>query len=84
MFRFKLIELALPALDVNGSIPENILELRIEKIEKLKIPDGWGPSDCSIYVTYNFPFPHEAHQIGRTPTIKGTINIGNKINYYNY
>lgn len=62
--------------DLNRQIPENILELRIKKIQNLKLPDGWSPNDCSIYVTYNFPFPHETHQTGRTGIVKGTDNPG--------
>lgn len=76
IFRFKLIDINLPTFDFNTQIPENILELRIKKIENLKLPDGWGPNDCSLYVTYNFPFPHDAHQTGRTATAKGTNSPG--------
>ncbi|KAI1726010.1 coiled-coil and C2 domain-containing protein 1A [Ditylenchus destructor] len=72
--QYQLLDISIPILDSNTSIPENALELKIKNIEKLKLPDGWTPPDCAIFVTYNFPFPHENHQLGRTSTVKGTDN----------
>ncbi|KAI1732510.1 coiled-coil and C2 domain-containing protein 1A [Ditylenchus destructor] len=72
--QYQLLDISIPVLDSNASIPENVLELKIKNIEKLKLPEGWTPPDCAIFVTYNFPFPHENHQLGRTSTVKGTNN----------
>lgn len=73
---FKMTELKLPNLEVNPGISPDVLELRITKIENLKLPDGWKPSDGATFVTYDFPFPHEAHQKGKTAVISGTDNPG--------
>ncbi|KAL3093100.1 hypothetical protein niasHT_022550 [Heterodera trifolii] len=69
---FKLPELSLPIIQLNSSISDDKLMLRIKKVEHLKLPEGWKPSDCALYVFFKFPFPHGTHQTGRTPTIKGT------------
>ncbi|VDN19264.1 unnamed protein product [Gongylonema pulchrum] len=33
---------------------------------------GWKPSHGYLYVKYNFSFPHDAHQIGKTKVIDAT------------
>uniref|UniRef100_A0A914I820 C2 domain-containing protein n=1 Tax=Globodera rostochiensis TaxID=31243 RepID=A0A914I820_GLORO len=71
---FKLFDLSLPVIELNSSIPDDKLELKIRKVEHLKLPEGWKPSDCALYVFYKFPFPHGNHQTGRTSTVKGTIS----------
>ncbi|CAD5210901.1 unnamed protein product [Bursaphelenchus xylophilus] len=69
---FKVTEVRLPVLEANLDVPADILELKITKIESLKLPDGWKDSDASTFVSYDFPFPHEAHQKGKTAIVYGT------------
>jgi hypothetical protein len=70
------VEQHLPALEKHSEIPEDVLQLKILSINKLKMAEGWKPKDCSIYVTYDFPFPHDKHQTGRTQIVSGTDNPG--------
>uniref|UniRef100_A0A915CQA7 DM14 domain-containing protein n=1 Tax=Ditylenchus dipsaci TaxID=166011 RepID=A0A915CQA7_9BILA len=44
--KFKLVEVTLPVLELNPDIPDANLDLKITKIEKMKLPDGWTPPDC--------------------------------------
>uniref|UniRef100_A0A914DIC7 C2 domain-containing protein n=1 Tax=Acrobeloides nanus TaxID=290746 RepID=A0A914DIC7_9BILA len=74
MPKYAIVEQHLPALEKHSEIPEDVLQLKILSINKLKMAEGWKPKDCSIYVTYDFPFPHEKHQTGRTQTVSGTDN----------
>ncbi|CAD5207767.1 unnamed protein product [Bursaphelenchus okinawaensis] len=70
---FKATEMRLPFLEANLDVPTDVLELKIDRIESLKLPDGWKESDASTFVTYEFPFPHDARQKGKTATVYGTI-----------
>lgn len=57
-------------------MPADVLELKIVSISNLKMPEGWKSVDAQTYVCYEFPFPHEAHQTGRTQIIYKTDNPG--------
>ena len=45
---------------------------------------GWQPADCYLFVSYEFPFPRESHQTGKSSVVKGTNNpgFGNLIFYF--
>lgn len=71
----------MPTLELNPGIPADVLELKILSISNLKMPDGWKASDGATFVTYEFPFPHDAHQIGRSQIVYKTDNPGKLINF---
>lgn len=48
------------------------LELNIVRGLLLKLPAGYEPKDADIFVKYEFGFPKEAPQTGKTASIKGT------------
>lgn len=73
--KFKLVELNLPVAERNEEVPENIVEMRVLSIESLQLPAGWQPHHLAIFVTYNFPYPREQHQEGRTETAKGSVDM---------
>lgn len=72
LLRFQIVQKQLVVVDHNVELASDALELQILRVVKLKLPDGWRPSDCALYATYKFQFPHDAHQTGRTQTIRGT------------
>lgn len=61
-----------PSVDVCPEINEDHLELRIMRVLNVKMPSGWKPSDGNIFVRYEFTFPHDSHQNGKTKIIYGT------------
>ena len=40
------------------------------------VSSGWKPSDGNIFVRYEFAFPHDEHQSGKTKVIAGTTSPG--------
>ncbi|KAI6234338.1 C2 domain-containing protein [Aphelenchoides fujianensis] len=68
----KIHQINLPALEINPGLSADVLEVKIKSIANLKLPDGWKPTDAYTFVTYEFPFPHDSHQTGKTKTITGT------------
>lgn len=60
-------------------MPADVLELKIVSISNLRMPEGWKVSDAQTFVSYEFPFPHDAHQTGRSQIIYKTDNPGEKI-----
>uniref|UniRef100_A0A915BT43 C2 domain-containing protein n=1 Tax=Parascaris univalens TaxID=6257 RepID=A0A915BT43_PARUN len=61
-----------PSVDVCADINEEHLELQIVRVVNAKLPSGWQPSDGNIFVKYEFAFPHESHQSGKTKLVAGT------------
>uniref|UniRef100_A0A9J2PQA3 C2 domain-containing protein n=1 Tax=Ascaris lumbricoides TaxID=6252 RepID=A0A9J2PQA3_ASCLU len=61
-----------PSVDVCADINEDHLELQIVRVVNAKLPSGWQPSDGNIFVKYEFAFPHESHQSGKTKLVAGT------------
>ncbi|VDM47899.1 unnamed protein product [Toxocara canis] len=61
-----------PSLDVCADVNEDHLELQIVRVVNAKLPSGWQPSDGNIFVKYDFAFPHESHQSGKTKLVAGT------------
>uniref|UniRef100_A0A0R3RRE9 C2 domain-containing protein n=1 Tax=Elaeophora elaphi TaxID=1147741 RepID=A0A0R3RRE9_9BILA len=62
----------IPSVEVCFEVDEQHIELTIIKITEAKLPAGWKPSDGYLFVKYNFAFPHDAHQTGRTKVIAST------------
>ncbi|VDN90458.1 unnamed protein product [Brugia pahangi] len=62
----------MPSVEVCFEVDENHIELTIMKIIEAKLPAGWKASDGYLFVKYNFSFPHDAHQTGRTKVIAAT------------
>ncbi|VIO96344.1 Uncharacterized protein BM_BM6408 [Brugia malayi] len=62
----------IPSVEVCFEVDENHIELTIMKIIEAKLPAGWKASDGYLFVKYNFSFPHDAHQTGRTKVIAAT------------
>lgn len=73
---FKVAQLNLPTLEVNPGIPVDVLELKIKSVQSLKLPEGWKPTDAATFVSYEFPFPHESHQKGKTSIKYGSEDAG--------
>lgn len=44
----------------------------------MKLPSGYEPKDAEIYVKYDFGYPKETPQTGKTARIKGTNSPGKK------
>ncbi|VDO28124.1 unnamed protein product [Brugia timori] len=66
----------IPSVEVCFEVDENHIELTIMKIIEAKLPAGWKASDGYLFVKYNFSFPHDAHQTGRTKVIAATNSPG--------
>lgn len=47
----------------------------LAEVKKKSVP-GWKSSDGYLFVKYNFAFPHDAHQTGRTKVIASTNSPG--------
>ncbi|VDK72576.1 unnamed protein product [Onchocerca ochengi] len=62
----------IPSVEVCMEVDENHIELTIIKVVDAKLPAGWKSSDGYLFVKYNFAFPHDAHQTGRTKVISAT------------
>uniref|UniRef100_A0AAF5RWP9 C2 domain-containing protein n=1 Tax=Wuchereria bancrofti TaxID=6293 RepID=A0AAF5RWP9_WUCBA len=62
----------IPSVEVCFEVDEHHIELTIIKITEAKLPAGWKASDGYLFVKYNFSFPHDAHQTGRTKVIAAT------------
>ncbi|KAL3998521.1 hypothetical protein ACH3XW_15385 [Acanthocheilonema viteae] len=62
----------IPSAEICFEIDENHIELTIIKITEAKLPAGWKSSDGYLFVKYNFAFPHDAHQTGKTKVIAST------------
>uniref|UniRef100_A0A1I8BB52 DM14 domain-containing protein n=1 Tax=Meloidogyne hapla TaxID=6305 RepID=A0A1I8BB52_MELHA len=73
---FKIVELTLPNIEVNPSISDEHLQLKIEKITNLQLPKGWSASDLYLFVSYKFPFSNDpqCQQTGKTSVVKGIIS----------
>ncbi|KAF7636190.1 DM14 domain-containing protein [Meloidogyne graminicola] len=73
---FKIIELTLPNIEINTSISDEHLQLKIEKITNLQLQKGWSASDLYLFVAYKFPFSndHQCQQTGKTSVVKGTTS----------
>lgn len=37
---------------------------------------GWQPCDGNIFVKYDFSFPHDNHQVGKTKVVYGSNSPG--------
>jgi len=72
--KYNLVEITLPVLERNEEVAENIIELRITQIESLQLQSGWQAHHLATFVAYNFPYPHEQHQEGKTQVVKGTVD----------
>ncbi|KAM3720361.1 Coiled-coil and C2 domain-containing protein 1-like [Dirofilaria immitis] len=62
----------IPSVEVCMEVDEHHIELTIIKVTDAKLPAGWKSSDGYLFVKYNFAFPHDAHQTGRTKVIPAT------------
>jgi hypothetical protein len=82
IFSYKVSNINLPVLECNPNLQADTLELKINSIKSLKLPDGWKPTDGNTYVTYEFPYPHEEHQTGRTQIVSKTDNPGLLLNHF--
>ncbi|KAI6208869.1 C2 domain protein [Aphelenchoides besseyi] len=71
---YRIHQINLPALEINPGLAIDVVEVKIKAISNLKLPDGWKPKDAYTFVTYEFPFPHELHQTGKTKIVTGTDN----------
>uniref|UniRef100_A0AC34F9J3 C2 domain-containing protein n=1 Tax=Panagrolaimus sp. ES5 TaxID=591445 RepID=A0AC34F9J3_9BILA len=73
---YKVVEVTLPSLNVSveKGIADDQMEVKILSIEKLKVAEGYKSHHLAIYLKYNFHFPHEAHQTGKSQTIFGSEN----------
>uniref|UniRef100_A0A914MNC9 C2 domain-containing protein n=1 Tax=Meloidogyne incognita TaxID=6306 RepID=A0A914MNC9_MELIC len=71
---FKIVELTLPNIQINPSISDEHLQLKIEKITNLQLPKGWSASDLYLFVSYKFAFSidSQVQQTGKTSVVKGT------------
>ncbi|EJD74655.1 hypothetical protein, variant [Loa loa] len=69
-FRYETRDI--PSVEVCLEIDEHHIELAIIKVTEAKLPAGWKSSDGYLFVKYNFAFPHDAHQTGRTKVIAAT------------
>ncbi|CAH2065984.1 unnamed protein product, partial [Iphiclides podalirius] len=58
-------------LQVNPDLNENELELKIVRGIAYNVPN---PNDIDTYVKFEFPYPPEAPESGRTETVKDTNN----------
>ncbi|TKR93974.1 hypothetical protein L596_008332 [Steinernema carpocapsae] len=61
-----------PSVDMNADIPQDVVRVVIVGADEVKMPSGYKPTDGNIYITYDFPFPHENHQTGKTKLVAGT------------
>ncbi|KAI6171577.1 C2 domain-containing protein [Aphelenchoides bicaudatus] len=80
LMKYKINEINLPTLEINPGMPADVLELKIVSIEDLRMPEGWKPIDAQTFVSYEFPFPHEAHQKGQTQIVYKTESPGIQFN----
>nr|CAD2150256.1 unnamed protein product [Meloidogyne enterolobii] len=73
---FKIVELTLPNIQINPSISDEHLQLKIEKITNLQLPKGWTASDLYLFVSYKFAFSidSQVQQTGKTSVVKGTAS----------
>jgi coiled-coil and C2 domain-containing protein 1 len=73
---YKVIDVTLPSLNISveKGIADDQMEMKILNIEKLKVADGYKSHHLAIFLKYNFHFPHDAHQTGKSQTISGTDN----------
>ncbi|KAI6216333.1 C2 domain protein [Aphelenchoides besseyi] len=71
---YRTHQINLPTLEINPGLAVDVVEVKIKSISDLKLPDGWKPKDAYTFVTFEFPFPHESHQTGKTKTVTGTDN----------
>ncbi|CAG9534501.1 unnamed protein product [Cercopithifilaria johnstoni] len=69
-FRYETRDI--PLVEVCFEVDENHIELTIIKVTEAKLPAGWKSSDGYLFVKYNFAFPHDAHQTGKTKVIAST------------
>lgn len=67
-------------MEINPGMPADTLELKIVSLSNVKMPEGWKPEDAQTYITFDFPFPHEAHQTGKTQIAYKTDNPGKHLN----
>ncbi|VDO28433.1 unnamed protein product [Onchocerca flexuosa] len=74
----------IPSVEVCMEVDENHIELTIIKVIDAKLPTGWKSSDGYLFVKYNFAFPHDAHQTGRTKVISATNSPGISVLYIVY
>uniref|UniRef100_A0A914Y6C0 C2 domain-containing protein n=1 Tax=Panagrolaimus superbus TaxID=310955 RepID=A0A914Y6C0_9BILA len=73
---YKVVEVTLPSLNVTTEkgIADDQMEVKIINIEKLKVAEGYKSHHLAIYLKYNFHFPHESHQTGKSQTISNSDN----------
>ncbi|EDV23080.1 uncharacterized protein TRIADDRAFT_57985 [Trichoplax adhaerens] len=48
--------------------------IKVSRCINLPLPSGYTANDFHCYVAYEFPFPSDAPQSGRTSTVKHTVN----------
>jgi len=70
--RFHYETKSFPSMDICPDIPEDELELTIVRVIQAKMPSGYEDGDAFIFVHYEFAFPVESPQSGKTKVINGT------------
>uniref|UniRef100_A0A915Q632 C2 domain-containing protein n=1 Tax=Setaria digitata TaxID=48799 RepID=A0A915Q632_9BILA len=70
--QFRYETRSIPSVEVCLDVDKHNIELTIIKITDAKLPAGWKSSDGYLFVKFDFAFPHDAHQTGRTKVIAAT------------
>jgi hypothetical protein len=63
-------------MDICPDIPEDELELTIARVIQAKMPSGYEETDACIFVRYEFAFPVESPQSGKTKIVNATSSPG--------
>uniref|UniRef100_A0A0K0DTJ3 C2 domain-containing protein n=1 Tax=Strongyloides stercoralis TaxID=6248 RepID=A0A0K0DTJ3_STRER len=70
--KFQYIEKILPRAQTNMDLDDGTLEFTIHSALNIKPLSGYKENDLCCYIKYEFPFPHNSHQIGTTSVINYT------------
>ncbi|KAK0425709.1 hypothetical protein QR680_009332 [Steinernema hermaphroditum] len=70
--RFRYVIKEFPCVEMNADMPPEVARVVIVGADEVKLPSGYKPTDGNIYVAYDFPFPHDSHQTGKTKLVSGT------------
>ncbi|CEF66536.1 Lethal (2) giant discs 1 [Strongyloides ratti] len=70
--KFQYIEKVLPRAQINMDLDDGTLEFTIHSALNIKPLCGYKENDLCCYMKYEFPFPHNSHQIGTTSVVNYT------------
>uniref|UniRef100_A0A0N5BIC4 C2 domain-containing protein n=1 Tax=Strongyloides papillosus TaxID=174720 RepID=A0A0N5BIC4_STREA len=70
--KFQYVEKKLPRAQINTDLDDGTLEFTINSALNIKPLTGYKENDLCCYIKYEFPYPHNSHQVGTTAVVNYT------------